>query len=272
MLTIDLRNVNDSDIKYRNQAFPDGEPHITLEAFDRKEVYKVITRISNPSDLFLLLQVGDILDRAEVEWSLVVTYCMSMRMDRVVHYEEAFSLKIVANMLNSMNFTSATFVEPHSSRLLSLVRNAKAARPMMDKVSIMQNISTICYPDHGAMERNSSYVGREFCICLKKVRDLEDKNSRIKSLDIEYSPNEITNNTITIVDDLCDAGGTFCMAADLLRKKYPGVKLSILVTHLVNPVGLKNLCTTFDEVYISDSYKDWDKESTYSNLFVEKIK
>ena len=62
-------NLINSEIKYDVTRFPDGEPQFFLtEELNRKESIDVICRISNTEDLFLLMQVGDILDRQEVEW------------------------------------------------------------------------------------------------------------------------------------------------------------------------------------------------------------
>lgn len=274
MLKINLINLEASDVKYRSVSFPDGEPHITLDPFNRKESFQVITRICNPNDLYLLLQVGDILNRAGVEWELIITYCMSMRMDRVVNFEEAFSLNIVAQLINGLTPRSVRIVEPHSSRLLHLINNSRAINPMSDIMMKAMEETTPCYPDHGALERYSSFVGRDFCFCLNKTRDLTDPNSRITGMEIMYSPLQV-NDTITVIDDLCDAGGTFCLAAKLLREKYPDKKLNILVTHLVNHVGLGNLCKNYDEVYVSNSYRDWDKTilniADFPNLHVIDI-
>lgn len=89
-----LINKEISEIKYDVTRFPDGEPQFFLtEELNRKESIDVICRISNTEDLFLLMQVGDILDRQEVEWDLHITYLMSM--DRVMSFNRPFSLKVV---------------------------------------------------------------------------------------------------------------------------------------------------------------------------------
>ena len=103
MKRIDLINISKSDVKFEVTVFPDGEPHVKfLEDIDRKDEYEVFCRITNPSELFVLMQVGDILNRQGVVFKLVITYLMSQRMDRVVNFTEAFSLKIVADMINSL--------------------------------------------------------------------------------------------------------------------------------------------------------------------------
>lgn len=103
MQVLNLIRPEKSSIKYKVIQFPDGEPHIVLKDIDRKDYLSVICRICNPTDLFILMQVGDILNRQGVLFSLNITYLMSMRMDRVISYDESFSLSIVAQVINNMS-------------------------------------------------------------------------------------------------------------------------------------------------------------------------
>ena len=116
----------------------------------------------------------------------------------------------------------------------------------------------VCYPDRGAKERYFSSENKD-AIVLNKKRDLENKG-KILSIDIESFP-DIPNKSIKriiISDDLCDAGGTLCWAAKILKEKYPNAQLDIFVCHMVNPVGIKNLSENFDNVFFTNSYRDWD--------------
>ena len=63
MNTLNLVNKEKSDISYEIITFPDGEPHIKLIDLDRKKDVSIICRIANPTDLFILMQVGNILNR-----------------------------------------------------------------------------------------------------------------------------------------------------------------------------------------------------------------
>lgn len=117
MKLLNLINLDKSEIKYNLTRFPDGEPQISFsDEFDRKDSVKVIYRITSAEELFILTQVGDILDRQEIEWDLFITYLMSMRMDRVMDFNRPFSLKIVCSILNTMNYRYVTVLEPHSDR------------------------------------------------------------------------------------------------------------------------------------------------------------
>ena len=114
MKIISLINIDDSEVKYVRTVFPDGETHIKFTTdIDRKKEYRVICRITNPTDLFELMQVGNILNRLSVYWELDILYLMGMRMDRVISFNEAFSLEVVANMINSLNISKIGIYHPH---------------------------------------------------------------------------------------------------------------------------------------------------------------
>lgn len=77
--------------------------------------------VKDTIDLFVLLQVGNILNRQGVPFSLTIRYLMSARMDRVMSFNEAFSLEIVANAINSIHPTKVGLHEAHSERAVSLM-------------------------------------------------------------------------------------------------------------------------------------------------------
>ena len=147
---------------------------------------------------------------------------------------------------------------------------------MEDSIYSPGNPNTaVCYPDAGAKKRYNFdygyfYKDAEYkpdVITLKKVRDTE--TGAIKSIDFD----EVDKNhewpsykTITVVDDLCDAGGTFVGAAKLLRKTFPEAKINIFVRHMVNPTGIGNLSVHFDHVYFTNSFRDWSELHMPENI------
>ena len=274
---INLINPERSQVKYELTVFPDGEPHIKLEEIDRKKEYLIVCRITNPSELFVLAQVGYILKRQDVIFDIEITYLMSMRMDRVISFNEAFTLQIVAGIINALGAEKVYIFEAHSDRVFKEIFNSSSFDPLknttefsnFEREFILNADNAICFPDHGALDRYSFMVSPQVqTLCMNKVRDLENKGI-IKSMELEsFIEGDIP--VITIIDDLCDGGGTFCWASSILREKFPNAKIQIFVKHLVNPVGLKKLAETFDAVYITNSYKDWDV-TEYPNVHVFKV-
>lgn len=267
MQVLNLIDSSKSSIKYDLFTFNDGESHIKLYNIDRKDIVVVICRIANPNDLFILLQVGDILNRQEVPFSLHITYLMSMRMDRVMSFDESFSLKIVANAINSIKPFSVSILEPHSFKSIRLINKSHKTVPVLTSyIDINKHI--IVLPDAGAMERYP-YLNTVY-ISANKVRDTN--TGYITSMTLSEGAEEVVKNnpnkTLFVVDDLCDSGATFQKLATLLAEKFPDRERKIGVTHMVNPKGIKVLSDCYDEVYFTNSYKDWDKEILPNNTHV----
>lgn len=264
-MKLNLINKEISEIKYDVTRFPDGEPQFFLtEELDRKESIDVICRVSNTEDLFLLMQVGDILDRQEVEWDLHITYLMSMRMDRVMSFNRPFSLKVVCNMLNSLGYRNVYVLEAHSSRTSHLLGD-RCLPWGFKPYSWITIQSNIVFPDHGAWNRYKRYCSQNGYLIFKKERNLE--TGKIESFEIAKSEN-CYYSTFVFIDDLCDAGGTFLGELKVLKERYPNSKFIIIVCHAVNDKGLVNMCNNFDQVIVSNSHRDINYRPSKENLTV----
>lgn len=263
MQTLNLIDYNKSDIKYQIINFPDGEPHIKLGEIKRKHSVQVYCRICNPNDLFILLQVGDILNRQVVTFDLYIYYLMSMRMDRVITFEESFSLKVVGDLINTMNAKKVYILEPHSSAVFNVIKNCY----LINTPNIDFNDYLKVFPDEGAMLR---YNGDEkLHVICSKVRD--PQTGHLTGFKI-LNPEVIENNPdkpFMVIDDLCDGGGTFAGIASLLDE-YNREK-AIYVTHMVNPKGIQTLSENYDRVIITNSYKNWENENIPNNVSVYSV-
>lgn len=260
-LTLNLLHPDRSDIGYRTLTFNDGEPHIWIEDFDRKSDVLVRCRISSPNDLFLLMQIGDVLHRQGIVFDLDIAYLMSMRMDRVISYGEAFSLGIVADIINRLGARKVQVLEPHSERTDREIHNCLARCGINLKPGLVWDTDIIVHPDAGAAERYSRDAHPK--IIAHKKRDLS--TGKILSLELQDDADEVVNDIVgrhpqaqfLVIDDLCDGGGTFAAVAELLRNHYPDRQRRIFVTHMVNPKGIQVLADNYHQVTITNSYCDW---------------
>lgn len=256
MQVLNLANIDKSDIKYTISRFPDGEVQITLKEFTRKDTIKVMCRITNVDELFLVKQVFDILDRNDVVYDVFISYLMGMRMDRVMDFNRPFTLKIVANILKNSNAREFEILEPHSSRTYREFGTYEKSMPeVLNRLDGYQ----IVIPDAGAKDRYEDVFFYDYpadTIFCSKVRDIE--TGEILRIQVD-NPEVISDRPMMILDDLCDGGGTFLGIAEAIRIIKPDAKLNINIVHAVNGVGLQRLSGAFDHVYITNSYKDWKK-------------
>lgn len=260
-----------SDISIEIFKFPDGEPHIRLGEFDRKNEVLVKCRVSNPDDLFILLQVGNILSRSGVVYRVEIYYLMSARMDRVISYSEAFSLEIVTRMISSLGYESVSVLEPHSERTAKLLARYDRSR-FGPSLSMVTNDFIIVFPDEGAYDRYGSVLPKDSKVLLcRKTRDLE--TGQLTGFEL-INPEVINDNPgipLKVIDDLCDGGGTFAGIANLLAKYAPNRERHIQVVHMVNPKGIETLAKNYDKVIFTNSYKNYDPSELPGNVKVIDI-
>lgn len=212
------------------------------------------------------MQVGDILNRQGILFGLDIVYLMSMRMDRVISYDESFSLSVVTQVINDMFPQAVHVLEPHSHKVQDLVDEywGDIATPMPDFEGYLK-----VYPDKGALQRYGGDPNSD--VICSKVRD--PKTGQLSGFKIE-NPEVIEKNVnlpFVVIDDLCDGGGTFKGIAQLLGFHYPDRERTIYVTHMVNPKGITTLSENYKEVYFTNSYKDWNNEILPNNVKVIEI-
>lgn len=252
-------------IGYKIVRFPDGEIHLQLEELNRKEGVVIIMRIRNAEDLFLLMQLSDILQRQEVVVEeLRIPYLMSMRCDRVFSFDRPFTLKIVADVVNKLNCRPIIY-EPHSKRSLELMY-ADSVEVSRGLAFEYKQTSTICFPDKGAQSRYNLFDEMASIVC-EKVRDVS--TGELKEFKI-VNPEVFKGGEITVIDDLCDGGGTFIGLAPKLRDLRP-TKLRLVVTHAVQLNGIKRVAKVYDEVVITNTYEDWENFELPSNVIIKKV-
>jgi ribose-phosphate pyrophosphokinase len=249
-------------VGYEVISFPDGEKHLKINKLDRKDTVEIICRITNSDDLFLLMQLSDILNRQCVcVEKITIPYLMTMRCDRLFSFEQPFSLKIVADVVNSFKAKKVVIIEPHSNTCIDLIKNSKAEN-IIGKHPDDDFI--YCLPDKGAALRYGSngFIHKPI-ICTKK-RDVE--TGKLTGFEIEDIGEYKEGNTIIVIDDLCDGGGTFVGIAQKIRELKPS-KITLAITHAVQKEGIERVSGFYDKVIITNSYKDW--KDLPSNVIVK---
>ena len=262
---------------YHIDTFPDGEKQIVVYEPLKfaKETNNIVTRISTMDDLFILMQLISILKRYNIKYHVFITYLLGQRNDRVMEYGKAVNLGVIVNFLlsNGCEMVNFSFCELHNDsfdafRYTNIVRLTNI---IMQYELKPENIILV-YPDKGACDRYDYYLGDLFetMECTKERYVGLEYEKRIKinvPLAYKYAS---TDNEFVVIDDICDGGGTFVVLAEELNLRYPNRKKTLVVTHAVNLEGLKKVSKYYDNVIITDSFKNWEKEDLPKNIKVLK--
>ena len=260
---LNLINRLASDIPYHINSYPDGHKHIVLEGceWNKNQSVDVITRIASMDDLFILLQAYSILQHENIFLSNVyITYLLTARCDRRFSMGEAVDLDILGEILERMN-TNIFVYDAHSiPNCHTYIENKQLITKFIpSEVRCQYNI---CFPDEGAAER--------YCNCVHTTNLIGKKHRKPDGISIDVREIHPIDPMlpILVIDDLCDGGGTFVAFATELEERYPQHSKEIWVSHAIQKKGIELLATKYDKVYITNSYKDWNKEELPSNVIV----
>lgn len=155
--------------------------------------------------------------------------------DRHMVPGDSFALKVFARQLNTLGFDKVVVLDPHSDAAAAAVNNMVAVAQqhcLLQNAALRQAIATgelmLVAPDAGALKKIHPVAAcgaGEFAI-LGKERDLASGALTGFSL----LAGDVAGKAVLIVDDLCDAGGTFIGSAQVLRAA--GARsVSLYVTH-----------------------------------------
>ncbi|MEM6802608.1 MAG: ribose-phosphate diphosphokinase [Bacteroidota bacterium] len=243
-------------------TFSGGEPHIKIHARGPiKEAVMISQRVNNFEDFGLTLMAVDALKRLEVPAiQLFLPYFPGARQDRVMVAGEALSVKVYADILNSLQLNRVIIFDPHSEVAPALINNCKSidnsafVKTCLDQIE--EDVLLIS-PDAGALKKAYKLAvklgGKEVIECSKK------RDTRTGHLsDFMVYADDLQGKACLIVDDICDGGGTFLGLADKLREKNAG-NLYLAVSHGIFSKGLSELKRKFSKVFTTNSIRDYQE-------------
>tara|TARA_R110002074_G_scaffold147382_2_gene298043 strand:- start:963 stop:1814 length:852 start_codon:yes stop_codon:yes gene_type:complete len=258
---------NDIEADVKTWSFPAGDQGISVDrsSYEYGDRITVIATLNNSNDIMQLLLVCNSLniltDNIPVgHRKLVIPYMPYAQQDRVCNAGEALSIKVMAELINSLNMDEVEVWDPHSQVTVNLIDNCN---PLYQKdlligapeglLSALEDGVFIC-PDKGAVLRTTQLAG-EFdapIIFGKKLRDLSTGAIEFIGISDKQS-RDLSGKTAIIVDDLCLGGGTFIPHA-LDAKEMGADKVVLFVTHGIFNKGLEIFNGIIDEIYCTDSY------------------
>ncbi|MFC6098480.1 ribose-phosphate diphosphokinase [Flavobacterium qiangtangense] len=250
------------EIEFQSFIFSGGEPHIKIKPdFDVSETVTITHRINSFNDFGLLLLAVDALKRMDVKLiNVFIPYFPAARQDRVMIAGEPLSVKVYADILNSLKLNKIMVFDAHSEVTSALLDNCEVI-PNHDFIAqVLKKIGNdvkLISPDGGALKKIykvSEYLGGIDVVECSKSRDVKTgKLSGFKVYD-----DDLQGMDCLIVDDICDGGGTFIGLAEELKKKNAG-KLYLAVSHGIFNKGFESM-KAFEKIFTTDSFREFDEE------------
>ncbi|MDR3079224.1 MAG: ribose-phosphate diphosphokinase [Rickettsiales bacterium] len=251
------------DILYTEvTSFADGEKLVKIRdqqvlQGDRVLVVQSLAGNVNDSLMELLFALDIVRNSVPAKVYLLITYMGYSRQDRVESLSDAFSARVVAQLL-SLNFIDRLFVvdlhAPQSLGFFSIPSiNLNSDEFILEEIRNNYNLDEVLLvsPDTGNVKSIISIanqIGAEYSIAIK-YRPRANEN-KILSL-VGY---DVSDRVCIIIDDIVDSGGTLCNVAERLTNK--GAKDVIAyITHPVLSEGARERIDNsyLTKLFISDS-------------------
>ena len=262
-MSIELR-LNKLVVPVDHFTFKGGEEQVKIDMAHAPKggigFVDITAKIKNSTDVMALAMLVDACSRLEglhnhAEFTLHLPYIPYARQDRVMNPGEALSIKVFANIVNSLGFDKVIVDDPHSDVSAALLNNVQIRGQEILVAEFHDHLAgkdvTIVAPDAGARKKAQKVADRMRLPLVEagKVRDL--KTNEITGTAIF---GDVKDRECVIVDDICDGGRTFIALAQALKEN--GAKRVILyVTHGIFSFGKQIIRDGgVDEIY---AYHDW---------------
>lgn len=244
-------NVYVDNERVKSFIFSAGEVQVKLPKLVYSDDVNLKIDFRNSDDIMgLMLTVNALRNKNPmVQLSLEMPYVPYARQDRACCDGEAFSLEVLANIVNSLNFNRVLVVDPHSNVCRKLIHNLEEAQQYEVLKELKNFIKTnqciLVAPDEGAVTKTILAAKKLECTSISCFKKRDPKDGKILGVEVpEIDP----NRHYFIIDDICDGGRTFVELAKVFKDK--GVEnLSLFVTHGIFSKGFDELYQYFSNIF-----------------------
>ena len=255
--------VRSRSFKPQTFMFPGGEVQTSIDLPTDDISFLVINAdLRSSNDVMALLLLTDALRRqvGQVPIGLNLPYVPYARQDRVCNPGEALAAKVFCNLINAQGYASVTILDPHSDvvpALLDRVHVIDVSVPLSRIIGLnefRQGVTFIA-PDAGARKRVLA-AAKKLGIADVRFADKTRCTQTGKIIGMSISQ-DIPEQPLLIVDDICDGGRTFMELAAHLRR-ITDQPLYLYVTHGIFSKGVEILLTEYERLFTTN---DWSQSN-----------
>ena len=232
-------------VDYETSIFNAGEVHVKISDFDISvDTIFIRAKIENSEDLMTLVMITEALKvMTYAKLILFLPYLPYSRQDRICNTGEALSVKVFANIINSLEFTEVHTEDNHSDVGTALINNCynKEVHDIFDNYpNLSKDFDFLVSPDAGANKKVQKISNKFMIPMIRADKTRELGTNKIKDTIVYTSKEEIQGKNVLIIDDICDGGRTFIELTQALQKFEPK-SITLYVTHGIFAKGTKCL-------------------------------
>lgn len=239
----------DNGKKFKHFVYPAGESQVRILSHQYEQIKEadkvVITARIVTGDLMPIQFLIDAVRALMIkEVILILPYLPYSRADRRFEEGDCYGMGIYDYFFQDID-KIVTF-DVHNPKVCNRITNVSPLQLIQEIIVYKQ--WGIVIPDEGASTRISWDK-----VPGPKYQCTKIRNPQSGALSGFKTPTIYTKEII-IVDDLCDAGGTFNGLVDEIHKTQPDVRCYLYVSHGIFSKGFEELEKRFDRIYTTDSF------------------
>lgn len=228
--------VNNIDMSPYVTTFPDGAIQVwnLPDEIINSEKIKIVWMYKDLLDIFVLIQLGALLERPSYKSSLFITYPIFTRQDKEIENDKAFAANCMYPIITNVARHDIQLFHPHSSKFRLFQNGGIGLRIYsIPKELYKNNYDLIIFPDQSAYDRYSCHLHDFDCpfYIIEKKRDAV--SGQVTSNTCKFSEYLDTTNLnykyALILDDLCDGGASFLLI--LFHTNRCNIKTDLFTAH-----------------------------------------
>lgn len=251
------------DLKHSSFIFKGGEVQFKFTEFSSLKFMgaEIFASITSSDDLMELFLATDAVRRqyGNIPIDVTMPYVPYARQDRVCAPGEAFSIRVVADLINSQGYNLVKVWDPHSDVTTALINNCEVvkayifARKVLDSYPGPMDNLVLVSPDAGANKKifeAANYLRINEVIRADKTRDVQ--TGALSGTEV-YG--DVRDKVCFILDDIGDGLGTFILLGKKL-KEMGASKVILYITHGIFSRGVDIMEGAVDEIYCPNVWEE----------------
>jgi ribose-phosphate pyrophosphokinase len=249
-------------VKYEIQLglYPDNTPVVDLEeAWNGAagSFKAILVRPNSMQEFFTAMMIVDsIRERGGYVNDLILPCIPGQRQDRMKWEGDwLMTLKFVAKTINGMNFRKVVALDPHSlaSGMIDRLIIPELNYEYLLRINDRPKWDAVIAPDAGAAARAQRFADAFGIPVIQASKHRNPETNKLSEFRLNGTElNQLGYGHVIVVDDLCDAGGTFLGLASEIEQHRATVDL--FVTHgLFSKGAVERLNKVYNKIYTTNS-------------------
>jgi ribose-phosphate pyrophosphokinase len=244
---------------YSRVKYPDGGVYAKVTDFSNPVI---VERINSYEDLFFIKSLKDVCDNNDISGvELFIPCFFQQQHDRRFNENESFEVKLVADFINSCNFSKVHIFHPHSDVTGALINNfrkidnSKFMFNVLNDIKERTNNTPILLSTDGGSYKWINKLADVIMFKGEVYGANKARNPDTHQLVQHIDRDDFEGKDVLIVDDLSVFGGTFIGLGNMLKERNVG-KLFLAVSHITVPNPNPILSTIYERIYTTNSKFD----------------